>query len=276
MLALRVWPARVLLKVSEWRYPKTVPRVVQRRIDGSWLLVLVNEDVGRQVVVLRRYEQRDSRAFEALVRSTDRCIDIGSNVGYFTMLLARRATRGSIVSFDPIPLNHALLCASLQLNGYDHVKAVCSAVGDRDGTVTFVEAVDGAYSSLVDTGRSRTASRREVPMCRLDTHWAATGRAPIDVVKMDVEGAEGLVLDGASQLLASDSRPRVVMMELCDDNLAAFGTSVDGLVARMKASGYTAWIASSSGLKSFEPQHYNVHFNVYFLRSDADPAITHR
>ena len=67
MAALRVWPARLLLRVSEWFYPKAVPRVLQRRMDGSWLLVLANEDVGRQIVVLRRYEQRDSRAFATLL-----------------------------------------------------------------------------------------------------------------------------------------------------------------------------------------------------------------
>lgn len=274
--ALRLGSARFLLKASEWRYPKRVPHVVQRRVDGSSLLVLANEDVGRQIVVLHRYEQRDSRALEALIRPTDRCVDIGANVGYFTTLLARRASRGSVVAFEPIPLNHALLCASLQLNGYDHARAVCGAVGDRDGSVPFIEAVDGAYSSLVDTGRSKASIHRQVAMCKLDTHWTALGRDAIDVVKVDVEGAEGIVLEGASQLLASDSRPRVIMMELCDENLTAFGASIDGLVSRMNEWGYTAWIAAPSGLKRFEPQHYNVHFNVFFLRPDTDPTIVGR
>lgn len=275
MAALRVWPARLLLRVSEWFYPKAVPRVLQRRMDGSWLLVLANEDVGRQIVVLRRYEQRDSRAFETLIRPTDRCVDVGANVGYFTMLMARSAFRGSVVAFDPIPLNQALLRASVELNGYEHVHAICSAVGDCDGTVAFVEAVDGAYSSLLDTGRSKAAVRRDVPICTLDSHWTSLGRVPIDVLKVDVEGAEGLVLDGACQLLESDSRPRVIMMELCDENLTAFGTSVERLVARVEESGYLAWIASRGGLSRFEPRHYNVHFNVFFLRRDASSSTEH-
>ena len=266
---LLVWPANLLLKLSEWRFPKAFPRVLQRRIGDSWLLVLVNEDVGRQIAVLRRYEQTDSRALKTLIRPSDRCIDVGANIGYFTMLLAQSAPQGSVVAFDPIPLNHALLSASLELNGYSHVQAICSAVSDHEGNVSFVEAEDGAYSSLIDTGRVAAATRREVSACTLDSHWKSSGRSAIDVIKIDVEGAERLVIDGAKELMASDCHPRVIMMELCDDNLLAYDASVEGLVARMNDLGYSAWFASKRGLQKFENRHHNIHFNVFFLSPEA-------
>ena len=186
MIALRVWPARRLLKVSVRRYPEAVPRVLQCRIDGSWLLVLADSDVGRQIVVLRRYEQSDSRAFDTLIPHTDRCVDVGANVGYFMMLVARSAFRGSVVALDPIPINQSLRRASVELNGYDHAHALCSAVDDHDGIVAFVEAFDSAYSSLVDTGRSKAGVRRDVPICTLDTYWASLGRTQIDVVRKSI------------------------------------------------------------------------------------------
>lgn len=273
---LRTRAAHLALKASEFLYPKGQARVVQRKVAGSWLLLLANEDVGRQIAVLGSFERADSMALASLIRRNDICVDVGANVGYYTMLMARHAPDGSVTAFDPLSRNYGLVLASTALNGYPNVKVICSAVGDRDGTVEFVEAVDGAYSSLFDTGRVSASRRIQVPICALDSHWRSTGRDRIDVVKIDVEGAERLVVDGARELLASEARPRVIMIELCDENLRPFGASVSAIVERLAALGYSSWVADVKGLRPMRDADVNRLFNVFFLRSDAVATVPGR
>jgi FkbM family methyltransferase len=269
--ALLVRAANALLKIGELRYPAGEPRIVQCRIEGFSLLVLANEDVGRQIAVLGRYERADSRALVSLLRPTDDCADVGANVGYFTMLMASHVPRGSVVAFEPGPLNFALLRAGVALNGFANVETVYSAVGAEVGTASFVDATDGAYSSLQSTGRSGVASRRQVPMTTLDAYSGGTGRT-LDVVKIDVEGAERLVVDGAAGLLGSPRRPRVMMIELCEQNLSPFGTSIDSIVDALRAREYTPWVAIGSRLVPFRAEHRDRYFNVFFLQPGVSPA----
>ena len=66
--------------------PQAKARVVQARIADYELLVLANEDVGRQIAYLGRYEAADSALLASLVRPDDICVDVGANVGYYTGL----------------------------------------------------------------------------------------------------------------------------------------------------------------------------------------------
>jgi FkbM family methyltransferase len=247
--------------------------VVQVKVNGARLLVLANEDVGRRIALLRRYEPRDSGLLGRLVRPTDVCLDVGANTGYYTMLMAARARRGAVHAFEPMQLNWLLLQAGAALNGWTHVVATRAAVGDRDGTIEFSEAVDGAYSSLVPVGRKAETRRTEVAIVRLDTYVRRRGiRA--DIVKVDVEGAEALVLDGAAALFDdAASRPRALMLELLDRNLSVYRSSVAEIVARMAAFGYGAFYADEAGgARPFEPAHANVYDNVFFAGCAGDLA----
>jgi FkbM family methyltransferase len=258
-----------LLSVGAKWYPADKPHVVQTVVRDVTVLALANEDVGRRLVFLRQYEPDDADYLASLIRPDDICFDIGGNTGLYTMLMANRARNGEVHSFEPVPLNRHLLAAGVHLNGFTNVVVNECAVGDQNGEMGFSEASDGAYSSLVPVGRKQERTTLKVSVRTLDSYVSEENVPHVDVMKVDVEGAEPLVLKGGSALFASKAtQPRVVMLELLDINLSTYGVTVQDIVAQMEAYGYTAKAAATpEGPRAFRASDTNAVVNIFFISS---------
>jgi FkbM family methyltransferase len=133
-----------------------------------------------------------------LLREGDLFLDIGSNVGTYT-ILASGVRRATTWAFEPDPETMAALKRNIDLNDLNGRVVVHElALGDTDGTVSFTRGLDTV--NRVATGGE--ASVRTVPIKRLDT---LTGNNRPLMIKMDVEGYEEPVVRGALGLLAGDS-----------------------------------------------------------------------
>lgn len=241
-------------------------RVVrQKRIDGYRLVIFANEDVGRQIYFFGKYEEEDSAYIRQNVRETDICCDVGANVGYYTLLFSNVAKRGIVYSFEPVPLNYQVLTTNLMLNNVHNVVPNPSAVGSTKKDMNFVVARDGAYSSFVETGRKPVLERIRVPMTGLDEYCQSQHVSQIDVLKVDVEGAEEQVIEGASGLLR-DCPPRLVMLELHEPMLRLLGSSIEKVLARMQGFGYFPEVYLKGRTVPFMKEHYNRVQNVFFSR----------
>jgi FkbM family methyltransferase len=241
-------------------------RVVrQKRIDGYRLVVFANEDVGRQIYFFGKYEEEDSAYIRQNVRETDICFDVGANVGYYTLFFSKMAKRGIVYSFEPVPLNYQVLTTNLMLNNIHNVVPNPSAVGSTKKDVDFVVARDGAYSSFVETGRKGVLERIRVPMTGLDEYCQSQHVSRIDVLKVDVEGAEEQVIEGASGLLR-DCPPRLVMLELHEPMLHLLGSSIEKVLARMQGFGYFPKVHLKGRTVPFMKEHYNRVPNVFFSK----------
>lgn len=241
--------------------------MIHTRINDYNLLVLANENVGRSIHFGHSYESSETAYLRKIITPEAICLDIGANVGYFSMLMAKLAYRGNVYAFDPLPLNVALLRASATLNGFNNIEIIESAVGDSDGEVTLTQSTDSAYSSILDTGRKAIEQIIRVPMITLDTFIRNCSIQAVDVIKIDVEGAEGLVLNGASALL-SDAvrRPRVILVELFDENLKPYDTSASAIIDMMRSFSYEPFFISSVGeLIAFRMEKLEKFYNVLFL-----------
>ncbi len=174
-----------------------------------------------------------------LLRSDDICFDVGANLGYYTVLMAKAVPRGRVYAFEPDPLSHALLQLNVRMNRLGNVITNDLALGDRTGTSTFVQCTDSAFNSFKDTARRAVLNEIEVPVTTIDDFMVEHGVPRVDFVKMDVEGAEGLVLCGARNLLRNSAlRPRMLLSELFDENHKAFGDSAAEIVESLRRSGY--------------------------------------
>lgn len=253
-------------RISLLTTPRSRTRVVHTQVNGYELLVRANEDVGRAIYHVGNFETLETRFLQSVIEPQSVCFDIGANCGYFAMLMAQRAPQGHVHAFEPLPLNAALLQASAVLNRFENITLNQSAVGNEDGHVTFVQAEDSAYSSMLDTARKGVAQRLEVPIVKLDSYCAAAGVARVDVLKADIEGAEGLMLDGATALLSDPMRrPTAMMIELYEPSLAIFGSSVSEIIERLTALGYrAATIQSDLTLAAFDPVRDAASYNIVF------------
>lgn len=200
------------------------PVVVQTQYGRTTILVLKNEVVG-QLILAGDYEDQDIRHIMAKIKPNDVFLDVGANVGLFSLMLASEFPTISVHAFEPIPINVALVNLSKLLNGMENIHLNQTCVGDRDGEIEFSVSSDSAFSSIIDTGRVSESMRIKSKIIKLDSYILKQQITHVDIIKIDVEGAEKLVLLGAEKLL-SDMKPRLIMMELYDPNFVQFNTSV--------------------------------------------------
>jgi FkbM family methyltransferase len=182
-------------------------------------------------------------ATEALLRILEPgCVfvDVGANAGYFTVLAGLRVgPSGRVVAFEPNPAVRAQLRHHVAINGITDrvaIEEVALADRDDDGATFFVScwADNDGISSL--TPSSETMSRGglrhdatiRVPVRRFDTWAATTSLSRVDLMKIDVEGAECQVLNGMMGML-DRTRPRHIICETMPDG---------GAVAFLLARGY--------------------------------------
>ena len=133
-------------------------------------------------------------------------IDIGANLGEWTVPLARAVgPAGRVLAIEPVPRTAAALEATLAANALRHAEVLRCAVSDHDGAAEF--AVPLVTSARIDTGTARLGPARagyealHVPMRSLDSLAPEHGLDRLDLIKIDVEGHERQVLEGATSTL---------------------------------------------------------------------------
>jgi FkbM family methyltransferase len=144
-------------------------------------------------------------------------VDVGASFGFFTLLAARLVgPTGHVHAFEPCAEDAAALRRNLALNDLgERVTVHDAAVSDRAGSAPFVVVRERGWSHLAQRGRHPEAvATREVAVETLDGLLDALTR--VDLVKIDVEGSEAHVLDGARELLRV--RAPVVVCELHETN----------------------------------------------------------
>jgi FkbM family methyltransferase len=147
-----------------------------------------------------RWEETETRLFSSLVKEGMTVVDIGANVGYYTLLAARLVgPKGRVYAFEPSPGNFALLSRNVEANGYKNVILIPKAVSNRSGTASL--RIDRASSGGHSLSNFRGgADSIEVETISLDDYFACRSET-IGVLKMDAEGAEVAILDGMSEVL---------------------------------------------------------------------------
>jgi FkbM family methyltransferase len=199
------------------------------------------------------YERETLRAFAALLGRGMVVMDVGANVGQYTLVAAHRVgPEGQVHAFEPTPHLAEQVLRNLRLNALDNATVNAVAVSDAAGTAAlhFVEPDDPGENSIVCA--SPGASSIEVPTITLDGYAAGHGLARVDVIKMDIEGAEPLALRGAAGLLSGGEAP-VLVLELNPKTLAHAGTTPDEFLALLASFGYAFHTLAAYSVHTHDP-----------------------
>ncbi|HEX6372114.1 MAG TPA: FkbM family methyltransferase [Longimicrobium sp.] len=168
--------------------------IIAGRLRGRWWLPASRGKILR--ILNGTYEREQTRLFEQLLRPGGVVLDVGANVGYYTLLASVLVGEGGAVhAFEPEPRNAGFLRRHVQINRLRNVTVQQAAVSDRAGTARFTFGTGSGTGHLADAGAL------EVRTLRLDDYCAQHAPAPA-AIKIDVEGAEMSVLHGARETLA--------------------------------------------------------------------------
>lgn len=179
--------------------PSLPPEIVSAH-DGFRIWADPAEWIGQYIYATGRYEESTVALMTRLLRPGDCFVDVGANVGYLTLVAARAVgLTGSVIAFEPLPTARASLEHNVVLNNLSHVSIRGEAVGDR--TASAVLAIGPLHHTSISSIIVNPGGSGEVlvPCVRLDDVLAETLR--VRLLKIDVEGAEHLVVEGASRLL---------------------------------------------------------------------------
>jgi len=196
--------------------------VVPVRAEGGWWIRIPDDHV---LYHLTRgsYEPLEIRFFRSMLKPGDTALDIGANFGLYTILAAKQVGReGRVLAFEPNPNSLRYLRLNILLNRQSRIEVVPVALSNEEGETEFICVSQGAYSALKVGETPGTTSAITVRQTTLDAIAAAESLYLVDFVKMDVEGAELLVLQGGEEFFSRIPRP-LVMCEFNDNRAAPYG-----------------------------------------------------
>jgi len=209
-------------------------RVWVRYDKGSVINVGLGDYLQQQIFFDGYYERPLVEWLERTLRPEDVFWDVGANIGAISLVAARRCRR--VVAFEPDPRSLSRLEQNVRANRLTQIEIVAGALVVSAGTATLYQAADvnTGMTSLVP-GRSRTIGEPLVQVLRADDVIAQRPELTPTVMKLDVEGAEHLVLGGAPNLLRS-GRLRAVVFE--DRRDAKARPTNHEVVARLREADY--------------------------------------
>jgi FkbM family methyltransferase len=215
------------------RLSKFAPRdIIVSTVDGRRLYADLATGMCESLFFQGEYERAVTRVITTVVERGDVCLDVGANFGWYATLLRDLCgTNGSVHAFEPVPETFKTLEKNVGLGANRsnvHINNV--ALGDRPGNIEMhvFAGLPNGHSSISAMGRSDYKSVAS-PMITLDSYLTENCIEKVDFIKVDVEGAELMLLKGAEKLF-KQAIPPIWMMEMALGTTREFGYFPDELI----------------------------------------------
>lgn len=225
-------------RAHRYLYEHVRPCEISVSVNGLHMLVdPADEVLARYLLQEGTWEPFETSLFEGSISPGMTVVDIGANIGYYTLIAARLVGDGGrVVAFEPDPHNYALLRRNVVRNGFeDRVTLVPAVVSDHHGHSTLYRDKGNLGAHSIARANVAGSDPLSVPCLTLDEALSDVDVSIVDVIKMDVQGAEGLVVAGASRVLAQGALK--VFMELWPEGLQQVGTDPSAVLEAL-AQGY--------------------------------------
>ncbi len=218
-------------------------------LAGTRVEVTLGNDLSLCLYVAGSFEPNEFAFLDRMLRRGMIVIDVGANDGLYTLFAARRVgSRGRVVSVEPSSRERRNLERNLALNRLRNVTVVPAALAAEAGhaQLQIAPALHGGHNTLGGFAHKGVAAigTELVPVETLDTLAERLSLSKVDVIKIDVEGAEMKVLAGGRELLKI-ARP-TLLIEANEDALRKQATSTDEMLALLRSLDYEIFVFSDA------------------------------
>lgn len=213
--------------------------IAVRSKDGRSFSVNLTTGMQDFVFFFGEYEKAISRIASLLINDGDVCIDAGANFGWYTTLMALHCGKsGKVHAFEPVPQSFLELEKTYAISGSPgNVFINETALGDREGAIS-INIFDGEPTGHASIG-AKTDSAFTSYECRLTTldQYLVDNRiGDVNFVKVDIEGAEMMFLQGAGRLFEQDTPP-IFLMEMALETTRFLGYLPNELIQYIGSRG---------------------------------------
>lgn len=212
----------------------------KKLFNGLFMQVDAKDHIQKSIFWYGAYEKDVSRVWQQLVNRDSVILDIGANIGYFSLLAAAKAKDGKVFSFEPVSFFRDCLQQNMALNAIENYEALSFAISNKNEPTNFYLA-DGANLGMSGMRPPENFSGRQeqIQTIVLDEWVENKALTAIDFIKLDIEGAEKKALDGMNKTL-SRFRP-VLLIEIIHSQLEQFGNSVKEIYDTLTSHDYIAY-----------------------------------
>lgn len=238
--------------------------IIQTEINDYKLFVLPKTSIGKQILINKLFEVNDTQYLKKIIKNNWNIIDIGANIGYYTMLFSKFSPNGKIFAVEPVDYHQNMIELSSWSNSFSNIKICKNIISDKDEMLDFCISEDGAFSSMIDTNRVRTERKVKIQSLTLDTFLEFEKiNEDIDFLKIDAEGAEKLILLGGENSFKT-KKIKIIMIEMYDKNYTVYNTSCDEIDSIFKKYGYKGFFIKDGMKIKYDSSFSNISLNVFY------------
>lgn len=250
-------PVKAILKSFLWKIRWSVTTKLYVIPFAENLKIAIPKSGSGAAIYYQGFSEPETADFMLrFLRSGMVVLDVGAHLGEYTLLASQIVgATGQVHAFEPQQHIFSILCENIQMNGLSNVTLNCAAVSDRIGEIEFQVLDEPAMSSIrKHTTLGKNSRSIGVTSTSLDTYLSKQ-HSKIDLIKVDVEGAEKFVFQGAEDLLSlpADKAPTWIF-EYAPVSYADFEYQPSELLELLERHGYGVWQYSGEGqLDNFDP-----------------------
>jgi FkbM family methyltransferase len=227
-------------------FMKLAPKGTMQIQVGGVKMLVDTDDLFVSSLLVRdaTYEDFETNVLQRILTPGMTFVDIGAQIGYYSLISRSLVGEtGRVYAFEPNASNFNLLSKNIKLNEFRNVLPVRMAVSNHVGSATlYVDSFNKGKHSLAErnvTAIDALGGIQKVETTSLDNYLIARGITRIDVLKIDAEGAEGLVIDGARTLLGADDV--TIFMEFWPFGERNIGLDPTVTLKQLAEFGYSCW-----------------------------------
>jgi FkbM family methyltransferase len=220
---------------------KSEKEFIEKKIsDGLTIRLFRNANLSQELYCYG-FEESEVQFFNRYLKPGDYVLDVGANIGLFTLIACEKvSSSGKVFSFEPSPQTYNWLNENISANSLQNVKAIKSALSDRDGVIDFFISSKGfdAFNSIIKPSKGNDYIKESVPTLTLDSFVRLENlENKIAFIKIDVEGFEIPLLTGGQGILSSAFAPDLII-EFTESNTKNAGFTCADLYDKIASLGY--------------------------------------
>ncbi|MEN9448048.1 MAG: hypothetical protein RJA25_1338 [Bacteroidota bacterium] len=217
----------------------------------------------------------DRRFLYSLIKEDFVCLDIGANIGETTLNFAKLATKGKVYSFEPVPFLFERLKTNISLNSFKNIQLHNIAISDKNEAL-FFDLPSNHNSAGISLSKQETSDNYKVKAITLDDFVEEQKLSKIDIIKIDVEGFENFVINGAYKTIQR-LKP-IIFIEIDNRYLQPKGTSEKKLLTQIRNDfAYSLYrINGTEKIRMEAIEDTGMHYDVLCVVDNAENKIPFR